>query len=675
MTWFDLGLAVAAGLVSLLTPGLIVLAPVRLTVVPRLAVAGIAGIGSAGLAAIVFGAVGLAWSPWQPLVPAIFGAALVAAFTRRTVRTAVPSVSWRDAGLAVALVAVGVVAAATLFWMLPGPDRLSQTYDNVFHMSAIAHILGGGSASPLTLRSLIETGTSFAFYPSAWHVIVASIVEMTAFSPAVAVNAAWVCVVVGIWAPGCAWLAQVLLPGVSAVVALPLSISFGAMPYALLTWGSLYPTFLATALLPAAVAVPLVSTRVIREARSLRQWRATILGVAATSGVVFTLALAQPRILVSWFVLIAPAAAVGVWRVTRRAWRDRRSRRRSRQIASAVGVAAVVIGVISAGAVLAIRLQLFSRPIEDRLSGPQAAASQSVPEAVWSALLQAWPTGVPEIAPWASPVLGVVVIGGLLIAARTRGLRWVAVAYVVVVVLYVLAAGSDSVFAKLATGAWYKDRFRLASVVPVFGVLLATLALTVFARWLARVTRRVWVTRAAAIAGSAIVAGVSIGCLAVPFGSAAAEVLRLPESPERGVVVGAKQMRFLSSIGDVVPADQRVIGDPWDGSAWTQLLGGREPVFPHVNGQWDENRSVLAWNLADIDTDPRVCTALDALRVRYVVTNPHELGGGDPSGNHFPGPGAAVRAGLFTEVLTDGESSLYRIDQCGPLAEEVPTGR
>jgi hypothetical protein len=90
-------------------------------------------------------------------------------------------------------------------------------------------------------------------------------------------------------------------------------------------------------------------------------------------------------------------------------------------------------------------------------------------------------------------------------------------------------------------------------------------------------------------------------------------------------------------------------------------------VFPHVNGLWDTDRALLALHLQDIDTDPAVCAALDRLRVRYVLYDPHEFGGGDPSGNHFAGVHAAVEAGLFTPVASDGGSTLFRIEQCGPL--------
>ena len=115
------------------------------------------------------------------------------------------------------------------------------------------------------------------------------------------------------------------------------------------------------------------------------------------------------------------------------------------------------------------------------------------------------------------------------------------------------------------------------------------------------------------------------------------------------------------------PSAEDGIASIWDGSAWTQLFGDREPVFPHVNGQWDAARLSLAYDLDAVGVNPAVCAALDELRVRFVLYNPHEFGGGDPAGNHFLAVHRAVEAGLFTEVSSDGDSTLYRIDQCGPM--------
>jgi hypothetical protein len=367
-------------------------------------------------------------------------------------------------------------------------------------------------------------------------------------------------------------------------------------------------------------------------------------------------------------------------------------------------------------------------------------------------------TGEGGVVTAVAPALALAVILGVVAALRTRRTRWIVASFVLVAALFVLAAGSDSVLAKLLTGVWYKDRFRLEAALPVLGVPLATLGVLsltrslpgVFLRslserphglsarrWrvarslgprgpsesrrsepsprrnhpvssrsslarstsgrrgrisspcssLARSTsgRRVRISspcsslarstsgrRARIAAAVSVLVSLSAATGLVLSGttSSVAAVFELPEEGARWQIVSQKQIDFMADVvAEEVPAGERVLGDPWDGSALTQLFAGREPVFPHVNGQWDHARRVLAWELQDIDEDPEVCRALDALRVRHVLYNPHEFGGGDPAGSHFPGPHAAVEAGLLTVAATDGESTLFRIEQCGPLAD------
>ncbi|MDT0141087.1 hypothetical protein Q9R33_01215 [Microbacterium sp. PRC9] len=562
---------------------------------------------------------------------------------------------------------IGVVAFAAV----PQPSLVSQTYDNVFHLSAIASILDHGDASSATLRGLIETDRSFAFYPSAWHSLATAVIQTTGAPIGTAVNAGWLATTAVVWLPGAAWLAEVVIPRAHgttvALVALPLGAAFGAMPYALLAWGTLYPTFLATALLPVAIAVPVLGWRAMRNAAPAEGARIigwTAVGtVMALSAVMFS----QPRVVATWALLLAPPAigiAGGAFRRGRRA-----SLRRT------VGFTLIVLAVVVSVAVAALwyliaRVDLLERPVDDRLGGPQAQAMQSIWQGVWQVLSQSWLTGVGAAPTWPALLLAAAVICGAIGAWRGR-LRWVIVSYALLAVLFVFAAGSDDILTKFATGLWYKDKYRLSSALPVLGVALAAFGVLTVAAAIARSrrSRRVGVgSGPLAVALAWVITAASALTMALTGVSASiGAVFALPEHDAGQQVVSRAQIEFFDGMGDVVPEGQRVLGDPWDGSAWTLVFGGVEPVFPHVNGQWDADRLTLAWRLADIEEDPAVCTALDALRVRYLVYDTHELGGGDPSGNHFPGPREAVAAGLFTLVASEGSTRLYRIDQCGEL--------
>lgn len=661
--------AILVALLVLLVPGLVVTAPLRLGIVPRTALAGATSVALIGVAGVVFGLARLPFSVWQPLLLAVVGAAAVWLLRRRLGGMPVQRAGLPAGWLVLAWVAASATIAVVAFAAVPSPDRISQTYDNVFHLSAIAHILQGGDASSLTLRTLIETGRVWSFYPSGWHSTVALVAQLSGVSVPVAVNATWIAVCAALWLPGVAWLAQVVVRGFDrnlvAMVALPLGAAFGAMPYSLLTWGTLYPTLFATALIPAALAAPLAIwlPRLRREGSG----HPLLAGIAATLVAVMAVGFGQPRVLVTWALILLPFAIAETARAYRWA---RRAGGRARIVAGrslVVGLVLAVLAAVGAFAYLVVRLGLFDRPLDDRLGGPQAKATQSVITGLWQVLSQSWPLGVDGVVTFPAILLAAAVLLGIVIAARTRGMRWLLVSYALLAVLFALAAGSDDVFSKLATALWYKDRYRLSSVLPILALPLASLGVLTAARWITG-ARRALVGAAAAL--SVVVAGTAaLGLALGGVASSVAVVFRLPERGASSEVVSRAQVEFMRDVvAQVVPPDQRVLGDPWDGSALSQLYAGRQPVFPHVNGQWDADRVLIAWHLQDIDTDPAVCRALDALRVRYVLFHPHEFGGGDPSGNHFIGVRTAVEAGLFTEVATDGDSTLYRIDQCGPLS-------
>jgi hypothetical protein len=656
----------------LLTPGLLATATLRLPFTARLAIGGAFGVALIGLAGILAGLAGIPFALWQVFVLAALTAAALWAIRRRRADAFPPpatSVHWRWPVLTGA--AAAVVVALIAFSAVPAPERISQTYDNVFHLSAIAHILDTGDASSLTLRTLIETERTWSFYPAAWHSTVALTTQLTGAPIAVAVNAAWLAVAVAIWLPGVAWLAQVILSrfdrNAVAVVALPLAAAFGAMPYGLLTWGTLYPTFLATALLPVAVAAP-ISARILRRDPVARQtsspsWFAAVVTFTALAAV----SVAQPRVLATWAVLIAPFAVAGGFDAYRRA---RRAGGRARALAGRGLAVAVAVALLAGGAsfaYLVLRLGLFDRPLDDRLGGPQARATQSVAKGFGQVLSQSWPTGVSDGATFPAILLALAVSAGLLIAARSRGMRWIVVAYVGLAILFALAAGSDDVLTKLATALWYKDRYRLSSALPVLAVALGALGILGAAERLRAGRAR---TLIAAAAAWAVALTAAVGMVAGGLSADIAFVFRMPDRGAQSEVISQAQIEFMGGLDAIVPPDQLVLGDPWDGSALSAVYSDRRPVFPHVNGQWDPARATIAARLQDIATDPGVCEALNDLRVRYVLYHPHEFGGGDPAGNLFAGVHAAVEAGLFAEVSTDGDSRLYRIDQCGPLPQQ-----
>jgi hypothetical protein len=110
-----------------------------------------------------------------------------------------------------------------------------------------------------------------------------------------------------------------------------------------------------------------------------------------------------------------------------------------------------------------------------------------------------------------------------------------------------------------------------------------------------------------------------------------------------------------------------VAGNPWNGSALTGALGDRAALFPHLNGAWGSDRTLLATSLADAADDPRVCEAAARLRVGYVLTGPSGFWTGDRRQRRYPGLEVAGRPG-FEQVDSGGRLSLHRLVACRATA-------
>ncbi len=131
---------------------------------------------------------------------------------------------------------------------------------------------------------------------------------------------------------------------------------------------------------------------------------------------------------------------------------------------------------------------------------------------------------------------------------------------------------------------------------------------------------------------------------------------------------------FVGSIGAVVPAAERVAGNPWDGAALTGPLARREAVFPHLVGRWGSDRDLLATSLSSVATTTGVCAALDRLHVRHVLVGPSGFWSGDRRRALFGGLSVAGHPG-FAEVAGAGRVSLWRITACGDATGQRPAGR
>lgn len=587
------------------------------------------------------------------------------ASARPTRSDAAPSLSrgWTVA-LASAAIASAIVMMLTSFGGITSPALPNQTYDGIFHQNAAIWIRESGAASPFELYRLTDPLAGNAFYPAAWHILAAVGSWVSGATMPTTFAALWVVMCAAIWLPGIVWATDVVVRpanrGLVLTIAALGASAFAAFPVLLLDWGTLYPTALATALAPAGLAIVVLVVRAMRGERAV-SWPVL---AASAAGWLAAAAFAHPRSLFSFAVIVLPYLAWQLGAALRRRIRDPRTRRRTLAWTVAAGIVVAALGVAAVLWTLD-HYGAADRPISDRLNGPPAIARLSL----WEGLLS-----VVGVAPVSSPsetplppaiALALALAVSVVIAAFRRDLRWLVVAYALLAVLYLLASTSNADFAKLATGLWYKDKYRLVAAIPIVAIpILAAGADRLATVLRARAPRTA--TLATAAIAMVVAALTWTGPTLATLGREVATNFAIDESDKHGGAIDLDAVAVLERASDVAEPGERLLGDPWDGAVLSWVVAGVEPVFPHFTGNWDPDRALLADRLDAAASDPEVCAALERLGVRYLfVDSEAGMWGGPPEGaQHFPGIDRATAAGVGEVVFRRGSAALVEITAC-----------
>lgn len=642
-------------------PGLLVTLSLGLRGVLAWGVAPAASIATIAVAAVVASAAGVPWSPVVALVPAVVLALLLAAarwgrarLRRRRDAPAAPPPD-RD-GTTVTLAALAGLAVAALvgaFTVVDGmslPTALSQTYDAVFHYSAVARIVAEGDASSLTLGTLTSPGAGAAFYPAAWHDLVSLVVLSAGASIPVASNAAAGAVAAVVWPLGCTALVRVVAgPSWAAVAAAPvLATGFIAFPWSLLSFGVLWPNLVGMSLVPAVLAV--VVAAVGREAvGTLTRVRAVVLLPVLLAG----LALGHPSTVFSLAVIAAFPVAGSFVR-----WLGRMLRAGRWATAVPVGLVAVVL-------VTAAVDWLLTSPVFDDVRSFDWPAFVTPLDAVRETALGATNSKGPA---WA---VSVVVLVGLIAALWRPGYRWLVPAHLASATLYVLAASSESSLTAAVTAFWYNDSYRLAAMIPVTGVPLAVVGLLAVGAVLARVPglTRVGAGGLTALATVAVLVGT--GGMYARTHAAFVDDSYLAVPAGRSELVDPAERAFYDRVAAIVPPDAVVAQNPWTGSALLWALTGREVLFPHLTGNWTADQDLIGRHLDDVLDDPATCAVVARSDVRYLLVGNADFWPGDARSREYPGLASPDPRSGFELLASDRSgNALYRVPDCGPAAAD-----
>jgi Family of unknown function (DUF6541) len=550
---------------------------------------------------------------------------------------------------------VAVLAGAVTFITGVGhPDAINQTWDSVFHYNAVRYIEQTGKASPLTIGTLGQPGGKTAFYPDAWHSMAALLGELTGTSVPVAATVTCLVMAVLVWPLGCLLLARHLFgasggrAAAAVVITGMVSSLVGAFPWMLAGgYGILWPNALGLALAPAGVALGMSVTRV-SDGDSFGAWRRWFFAAAGA----WAITIAHPNSALSVAVICVFPLLTAIGRYVASQY----SRHR---VGTTLGLVAI-LAVAAAGGFVASRLALI-RSVES-VAWP---TSETPAHAVVSAFSNATNGQAPELLLASFSVIGMVAC----FVWRQR--RWLVCAELAIVALYVGSAAIGTPTARLFTGLWFDDSFRIAAILPVVAIPLATMGVLAVGEWLQRVPFQAAV---AARPGLALVVPLLVGVV-VAGGTAAQSIPRnittvgsTFSTSGNETLVSRPKVQFLESVARLVPASALVADNPFDGTAYLFALTGTRVMFPQMSQSPDPDVTYLAHNLVRLGQDPRACALVRRYAVAYLVVAPDNylkkwqvVKRGYYAGVGYPGANSGFRL-----MAADGSLRLYQITICQP---------
>ncbi|MDO4918632.1 DUF6541 family protein [Kocuria sp.] len=568
-------------------------------------------------------------------------------------------------GLLVALLSAGIggyLISTRLRDVMSGAGSFPQRFDVLFHLNAVRFILDTGSASSLTLGTMISPSKSYSFYPALWHSLGALAMGTTHDDVFVATNAVILVVCCVVWP-----LALVTAVGtITGFRPLPLvvagvgSAAFSSFPFALLNYGPLLPNILSLSLLPLAVAVMASLTGVIRRLPTSRGQSAVV--VLATVG---ALGVAQPNALAT--LLVATALMVGC----RSGWRIRRAAENFTHPSLVRGSSAgryyrkLLIGIIVILATVAVFALIWTLLQTDY----NRRSDTGLTTAVGQALLLA-PNGRDEI-PWAYAIGS---ISGLIVAVWRRKYLWLALLHVSTLVLYIYAAGApDADFRTWLVGPWYEDSPRLAALFAMTGVMLTAILVTSVADVffpLHIASDRVMRWRAP----SELVVGVVLCILMLP---ATQEVpfrtmdvyLREAFHVDAGSYgLTPDEHALLTRLDRDVPEDALIGVNPWTGASLAYGVADRHVTSPHIFTHPTPAEATVSKDLGDPSASAEACSAVRESGIDYVLDfGDRALVPSTPGRYDYPAYSNVhdVPGDHYEEIDRQGGSVLYKVVGCG----------
>lgn len=547
----------------------------------------------AGISAVAASILGWRWS----MLPFLLGAALlvgVAYGLRRlgvrlpatvldgalSPRRAVPGGAlWIVGALAVSLVPIAIKAGR--------PDAILERWDTLYHLSALQRIRETGDASTLHLGSVSNSAGDPSFYPAAFHALATVVPGVT--TPTL-LNGTVLALAVMPWILGIALLARALFPttGWAPFAAAIAATLLPANPVDLWIHLSPIPNLSGFAALPGVLAAAAALWGALLPRLTVRPILASLL-VLGLAGV--GLGLMHPNVAVTALILLTVLTAVtgaASWR--RRPW------------LIAVPLLALLPVVLLSYTPLGSQVTGFN-------GGLVVQWWLALGEVVLG-LLTVWPMAlgvVPALLWWP----------GLVTAFRTAPWRWLAVAWVVIAVVY-LDAALDSPL-NLST-LYYRGQDRVSMPLAMLSAVLVVPGLQAWSRLLDRLRGGSGAARRPATAATVIlvIAAVVAALSSLPTRSDDAAKNLAADYPGRGRFLQADERALFEQYVPQMDQDGTVLASPFSGAAHLYAMFGQDVRLPVAGMAYTDLDRELIYATEDAATDPGSCRILEENGIHYV---------------------------------------------------------
>ncbi len=563
-----------------------------------------------------------------------------------------------DAPVALIYVAAVALPAFALFYRYAhgfgNVERVSQTFDNIYHLNAIRAIIDTQNGSSLTLGNL--TPESQGFYPAVWHDMVSLVAMLFRLSIPAAVNITNMVIGCLVWPLSLLFFitritGPRLLPIVLTAAVAP---GFPAFPYLMVDFGVLYPNHLALAILPAALGA-LLQLLGMTQAESPTFWAGLLSLLAAFPGMV----LAHPSTLLAFIAFILPVMVTRLWW----AFVTRHDSQRRRRGFRTFLVLFALYGIFSLVAWINIRPAASSSTWP-----PYQTHSQAVGE-----VLAGTPMGLPG-----GLEMFILTCTGVIFLLLAKRQRWVVGMFLMGAWLYIVSSSETfGDFRSFFAGIWYNDSNRLAALLPIVSAPVVILGAEFIIRWLtkrvmqsslysrAAETKAPWLNNRLIV--SAVFAVLLTGALGMQLQSGAmtAEQSKLNGRYYVGkdsLLLSPDERTLLDRLPGIVPADNTVLGNPWTGASLVYAISDRKTTRPHIYGKISDDAQYLLDHIEEASFNPAVCDAVRRTKTYWVL----DFGGLEVHRGHHSLPGTEFLSGRAGLVLADrvGDARLYRVTAC-----------